>query len=538
MEKNKDIVHALKNKINELEIKLDEAKKKENEFLQSYKEWGDIFNAISNPIFILDTDHVIVSANKAVCNVFGISQEKITGKKCFEVLHGTKTPPEGCPGEKLLKTRTTETNEMEIEMFNKIFLVSCTPVLNKDGNIEKIIHISTDITEIKKAENEKKELEMRLLQAQKMEAIGELAAGIAHDFNNILTAIIAYSHFLRLKMKNNIDLIAYIDNILNSSEKAANLIRNLLTLGRKHALSLRIININDILQNIQKIIEKILGENIQLVIKKHKKEGIFVLADYALIEQALLNLVTNARDAMPEGGVLTISSDIEVPDSDFFKKHGEPKDEKFGVISISDTGVGIDKSYKDRIFEPFFSTKETGKCTGLGLAIVYGIVKHHGGYIDINSEKGKGTEIKIYLPLSYKKPEKFKSEDYSSIKKGKETILFAEDDPAVRSSIGSILEEYGYKVIEAVDGEEMVRKFEDNKDKVNLLIIDLIMPKKGGKEAFDEIVKIKPDIKAIFISGYRPEITMKKSISTEGLDFILKPVSPIILLKKIRQMLD
>ncbi len=538
MRKDHEIIQELKNKIIDLENKLNNAKRRESKFVQLYEESRNIFNATVNPIFLLDTEQNIISANKATCDITGISEEGLISKKCYEIMHGTNAPPEGCPFKRLSKTKGPEMNEMEIEMFGRIFLVSCTPIFDKDGNIKKIIHISTDITDRKKVETEKAEIEMKLIQSQKMEAIGQLAAGIAHDFNNILTAIIAYSHFLKLKMKNNVNLVTYVDNILSSSEKAANLVRNLLTLGKKQALSLRIVDINNIIQNIEDILIKILGENIQLKIKKGRKEGIFVLADYALLEQALFNLAINARDAMPDGGTLTISSDIITPDNDFIKKYEEFKEQKLGVISMADTGVGIEKKYQDRIFEPFFTTKEKGKSAGLGLAMVYGIVKHHGGCIEIDSEKGKGTEIKIYLPLTDKKPEKLKSEDYLSIKRGKETILLAEDDLEVRSSISSILEEYGYKVIEAVDGEDMVKKFKENKESIHLLIIDFIMPKKGGKEAYDEIIKIKQDIKAIFISGYKPEIVMKKSISNEKLDFILKPVSPIILLRKIRQMLD
>ncbi len=538
MEKNHKIIKELKQKIIELEKKLKYAEKKEEEFIRMHKEQENIFDAIVNPIFLLNTDQIIITANKASYDVTGISKDRLVGRKCYEIMHGKDSPPDSCPVKKLLITGMPETREMEVEMYGRFFLVSCTPILDKDGNIEKIIHISTDITDSKKAAAEKAEIEMKLIHAQKMEAIGQLAAGVAHDFNNILTAIIAYSHFLKLKMKDNVNLIPYVDNILHSSEKAANLVRNLLTLGKKQALSLRIVNINNILQNIEGILIKILGENIHLKIKKGRKEGIFVFADYALLEQALLNLVINARDAMPDGGTLTISSDIIAHDNDFTEKNVEIKKQNFAIISIADTGVGIEKKYLDRIFEPFFTTKETGKGTGLGLAMVYGIVKHHGGFIEVDSEKGKGTEIKIYLPLTDKRPEKLKSEDYLSIKKGKETILIAEDDYEVRSSIGSILEEYGYKVIEAVDGEEMVKKFIDDKENIHLLIVDLIMPKKGGKEAYDEIVKLKPDIKAIFISGYKPEITMKKSISNEKLDFILKPVSPVILLRKIRQMLD
>ncbi len=251
-----------------------------------------------------------------------------------------------------------------------------------------------------------------------------------------------------------------------------------------------------------------------------------------------MNLVTNARDAMPKGGKLTISTDIVEPDSEFVKTHENCKKCAYAVLSVSDTGVGMDESVKERIFEPFFTTKDIGRGTGLGLSMVYGIVKQHEGYIDVFSEKGKGTEFRIYLPAIPQACKNVKAENIASIKQGRETILLAEDNQEVRSSIGAILEEFGYKVIEAADGDDMIEKFRKNKDRIQLMIVDMIMPKMNGRDAYEEVKKIKQGIKAIFISGYTADFIFKKGITEERFDFILKPVSPILLMKKVREMLD
>jgi PAS domain S-box-containing protein len=424
----------------------------------------------------------------------------------------------------------------------------------------KIVVVYEDITDIaarKAAEAENAKLQTQLLHAQKMEAVGRLAGGIAHDFNNILTAIITYTYFLKLKIKKDDALNMYIDSILGSAERAAGLTRNLLAFSRKQILHPRPVNLNDTIESVEKILIRVLGEDIELKTllsharsdassaenaeKRNAKKGrgdTIVSADPGQLEQVIMNLVTNARDAMPKGGKLTISTDIVEPDSEFVKTHENCKKCAYAVLSVSDTGVGMDESIKERIFEPFFTTKDIGRGTGLGLSMVYGIVKQHEGYIDVFSEKGKGTEFRIYLPAIQQACKDVKTENIASIKQGRETILLAEYNQEVRSSIGAILEEFGYKVIEAVDGDDMIEKFRKNKDRIQLMIVDVIMPKMNGRDAYEEVKKIKQGIKAIFISGYTADFIFKKGITEERFDFILKPVSPILLMKKVREMLD
>jgi two-component system, cell cycle sensor histidine kinase and response regulator CckA len=538
LRKHGDIINKkLADKIGELKQEIVRREKTEKELAEAKREWEEIFQAIGHPALILDPEYTILSANKAAAKALGSSPEELKGKKCYFCFHGSSTPAEKCPMGRLLKSQSLETVDMEIEALNGIFLVSCTPVFDEQGSLKKVIHIATDITERRKAEEEKKKLESQLIQAQKMEAVGQLAGGIAHDFNNILTAIITYCYFLRMKMEKKDPLSTYVDNILNSSEKAASLIRNLLAFSRKQIINLRPVNLNDIIKNVERILLRVLGEDIEL--KTEMTDRIVtVMADPVQIEQVLMNLVTNARDAMPDGGALTIRTAVSPRSGDLTNTQDNGKEKMFAVLSVKDTGAGMNEDVKKRIFEPFFTTKKMGKGTGLGLSMVYGIIKQHEGTIDVSSEEGKGTTFMVYLPVAQKTFMDSKTEDITLIKEGKETILLAEDSQEVRASISAILREFGYKVIEAVDGEDMVTKFKRHKNQIQLLILDMIMPKKNGKEAYEEIRKIKPEMQAIFVSGYTADIIHKKGIVEEGLEFILKPVSPILLMKKIREKLD
>ncbi|MBU4389030.1 MAG: response regulator, partial [Proteobacteria bacterium] len=253
----------------------------------------------------------------------------------------------------------------------------------------------------------------------------------------------------------------------------------------------------------------------------------------------LMNLATNARDAMPEGGLLTISTELMELDSHFIKTHCyDVKPGRYCLISVADTGIGMDEETRKKIFEPFFTTKVLGKGTGLGSSIIYGIITQHDGFIDVLSKPGKGTTFKIYLPVIKSSIEETEADTLPPQKGGTETVLVAEDDETVREIIKTILDRFGYKVIEAVDGEDAVIRFKENKDKIDLVILDVIMPKKNGKMAYDEIKELRPEIKAIFTSGYTTDLIDKKGILEEGINFIQKPVSANELLRKIREVLE
>jgi len=262
------------------------------------------------------------------------------------------------------------------------------------------------------------------------------------------------------------------------------------------------------------------------------------MADAGRMEQVLMNLVTNAGDAMPTGGTLTMETGVVDIDEEYVRHDIFSRPGPHAVLSVSDTGAGMDEKTRQKIFEPFFTTKEVGKGTGLGLSIVYGIIKQHDGNINVYSEQGIGTTFKIYLPLIKSGVEEIKPMETVAPTRGTETVLFAEDDPDVKKLIKDVLTKYGYTVMEAADGEEAVKVFMDNRDKIDILVFDMIMPKMKGDEAYKEILKIRPEIKVIFMSGYTEEIMYGKGVLEKGLSFVSKPVSPHEILTRIREVLD
>lgn len=411
-----------------------------------------------------------------------------------------------------------------------VWIRNIVTVAIKDGQPVKLRGVMIDITK-------HRELENKFRQAQKMEAVGHLAGGIAHDFSNVLTIIVGFASLLQLKIEKENPLRNYIEQILAVSNRASNLTRSLLTFSRRQILNPRLVILHHIIETTTTLLTRIIRENIE--IKTILTENpLTIMADAGQIEQVLINLASNAQDAMLNGGSLTIETGITEIDKSFIRAHGYGKTGIYALISISDTGVGMDEKTRERIFEPFFTTKEVGKGTGLGLAMVYGIVKEHNGYINVYSEVGKGTTFRVYLPLIKTDAEELKPVEHIEPARGTETILLAEDDENVRNLIKNVLKEYGYKVIEAVNGDDAIEKFRENKRGIQLVLLDVIMPKKSGIEAYNNIKKITSDIKALFMSGYTADFVKKKEAMEEGLDFIFKPVPPVELLKKIREILS
>jgi two-component system NtrC family sensor kinase len=752
--------------------------------LKEVLHYADLFHAIGHPVLIIDPKHMIIDANRAAIIATGLTAEEIKCRKCYEVFHSreSKNPPLGCPLEKLLATGKQETIEMEIEALHGYYLVSCTPVVDSSGRLDKIIHIATDITEVKKAadalkkseelkssilssiphaviglqervinfcnegveavfgwkhheligkntrilyrsdeeyeeigkrfysvlekqrihseecicrhkdgkdiicmgiasvigeslrekriiviyqditerkladnlikkneekfrqlidrnpvamavadkdgkflffnnkfiktfgytiedipsvyewwplaypeeeyrakvihswraaaskairhhketesrewrvtckdgslrdiefrmssmedENivifhditEQKKLEQQLLHSQKMEAIGQLAGGVAHDFNNIISAVMGFSTLIQMRTSADDPSMEYINEILAATNRAANLTQNLLAFSRKQPITIKPFSLNQTLSAVGKLLLNFLGEDIHLDFRLSEKD-IVIMGDSGQIDQVMMNLATNARDSMPDGGTLTVSTQLTDIDNEFKRMHGYGEAGTYALISVEDTGMGMDDETKQRIFEPFFTTKEVGRGTGLGLAIIYGIVKQHNGYIDVYSELGRGTTFRIYLPAIDLKAEEALSSEYIPLIGGTETILLVEDERALRTVTKTMLEKYGYRVIAAEDGIDAVQKFTEHKDTINLILMDVIMPNKNGKEAYQDILAIRPDTQVIFLSGYTSDIITKK-ILDEGWELLLKPVSPRALFRKIRGILE
>ncbi len=380
-------------------------------------------------------------------------------------------------------------------------------------------------------------LENQLRQAQKMQAIGTLAGGVAHDFNNILMAIIGYGTMAQNRIKDDYKTKEFIGEMLNASNRAAELTHGLLAFSRKQIISLKQVDLNTIARRMHSMIVRLIGEDIDLKTILVNRT-LPVLVDESQIEQVLLNLVTNARDAMPDGGYLVIQTEETSIDQAYAEAHSFENPGKYAVLTVSDTGTGIDMKTRENIFEPFFTTKGVGKGTGLGLAMVYGTIKQLNGNVTVYSEVGKGATFRIYLPLAQTEEEAI-SKPIEPLPLGNsETILVAEDDPQVRRVTRMCLEEYGHKVIEAENGEEAVKRFIENRDKIAVVLLDVIMPVKNGRDVYEEIKKLDPDVKAIFMSGYTDDIISRKGILKEGFDFISKPINPGTLIRKIREVLD
>jgi len=376
---------------------------------------------------------------------------------------------------------------------------------------------------------------IQLSHEQKMEVIGQMAGDVAHDFNNILTAIIGYASILQAEANDHQK--GYVEQILRSAEKASHLTQGLLSLSRKQLLKAKLTNLNESIKGTENLLSKIIGEERALK-TRFAKEPLTVLADEVQLEQVLINLATNARDAMPDGGTLTIETMYSELNQRYCETHGYGMPGNYALISVTDTGKGMDETKRERIFEPFFTTKEGGKGTGLGLSVVYGIIKQHHGYINVHSQPGKGTTFSIYLPLIAGAAKKARPAGSSALPQGTGTILLAEDDTDVRNLSRWALEEFGYKVIEASDGAEAIRTFTQNRDKIQLLLLDVVMPHKNGAEVFDEIRKLKPDIKVLFMSGYPADLLRKEDVLEAGSHFIAKPVSPRNLLREVNRVLE
>ncbi len=497
----------------------------------SEKKFRTLFEESKDTIFISDPARRIIDVNQAGVELFGYTKEELFSLD-LERLYCNREDRE-LLWQKLYKSGFVGDFEVEMKRKNgeKITVhLSVTAIKDYAGRISGYQGIIHDMTERKK-------LERQLLQSQKMESVGILAGGVAHDFNNLLTAISGYGQILLERIPEHDELSQEsIENVLKAADRAAELTRGLLAFSRKQLISPKRIQIDTLINNTGKLIRRIIGEDIELS-TNFLDTNLLVKADPGQIEHVLMNLATNARDAMPHGGHLSITTRQVVVEEGSETLYDLPSPGEYAMISVADTGTGIDKKTLENIFEPFFTTKEVGKGTGLGLAIVHGIIKQHSGSVLARSEPGKGTTIDMYLPLVKGHVVKEESKISALHTGGSETLLVVEDDETVRMFMRKILTRAGYRVIIADNGEEAVKQFREH-DNISLVLSDLVMPKKSGKEVQDEIRKMKPGIKVIFITGYAADVIEKKGMFEEGTEFIMKPFKKEDLLTKVRDVLD
>ena len=426
-------------------------------------------------------------------------------------------------------------------------------VLTADGRtiwIRNIVFIETvdnkpafrkgfflDITKTMETEADNKELEAQLRQAQKMEALGQLAGGVAHDFNNFLTTIVGYGELSLITMPANDPNRANITEILAAANKAATVTRSLLAFSRKQVLTPKPININEIVTGMQRLLHMLLGENIKLALKM-SEDDIIVKADSGQLEQVIINMAANAKGAIQNNGTFTIELAKVFVDEKSLKNHGLTQAGEYASLSFSDDGAGMAAETLEKIFEPFYTTKEKDQGTGLGLAIIHGIVKQHNGSINAYSEKGCGTTFKILLPCTKSPILVAAKQELQKIRGGNETILLAEDEETVRGLLSGILSSYGYNIILAIDGLDAVDKFKTYRQQIKLVILDVIMPGLNGKEVLAAVQQTSPDFRALFISGYSTESIQRKGLIQKDIDFLTKPILPNELLHRVREILD
>ena len=362
----------------------------EAKFKKLAKEFNSLLDAIPDTIVLLSSDLKIIWASQGAADRMGKKAADLIGQSCYKLWHDRSAPCEVCPSQKSFISGQIEGATISYPD-GRVLDVRAVPIKDETGRIVSVIEVARDITEHRK-------LEAQLRHSQKMESVGTLAGGVAHDFNNILTAIIGYGHLLRMKMNKDDPLKAYVEHILVSAERAAHLTQSLLAFSRKQVINPKLVNLNEIVKKVEKLMRRVIREDIELQTALDEKD-LTVLADAVHIEQVLINLATNARDAMPDGGLLKLETGVAEIDENYINTYGYGEPGMYAIVSVTDTGTGIDKETQKRIFEPFFTTKEVGKGTGLGLSMAYGIMQQHSGYINCYSEPGKGATFKIYLPL-------------------------------------------------------------------------------------------------------------------------------------------
>ncbi len=427
---------------------------------------------------------------------------------------------------------TRSTNE-NITKDGKIILCEwySTPLVDAGGHVVGVASLANDITEHRK-------LEEQFRQAQKMEAVGQLAGGIAHDFNNLLSAILGYSDLVLEAMDSQDPQRKRIEHIEKAGRRAASLTQQLLAFSRKQVLAPRVLNLNGVLQDMHHLLQRLIGENIEL--RRHADPSLGqVKVDPGQMEQVVMNLAVNARDAMANGGILTLEAANVTLDEEYCRHHVAGESGEYVLLAISDTGSGMDQVTRQRIFEPFFTTKELGKGTGLGLSTVYGIVKQSGGHIEVYSEVGKGTSFKIYLPRVNEKPHaSAAAPPQQEETRGTETILVVEDDGELRGMAYEYLTAQGYSVLVAGNGAEALPIVENHPGPIALVITDVVMPGLSGPQLVQKLTKLRPHIKPLYVSGYTQNGVVHHGVLDPGIEFVAKPYRPSDLARKVRSMLD
>jgi len=501
--------------------------------LRAKNEWEKTFDAMSEIVTLMDDDLRIIKANKAAHDFFTMTPGELKGKHCYELFRGDTTPCLDCPVVKTIHDGKSHcTHKIKHAKLGKIFHVTSASVFDDHGALQYLVHVAKDITAMQTLEED-------LYQAHKMEAMGTLAGGVAHDFNNILVAILGFAELAHNSIPDSNPALQYISQVLKAGDRAKDLVKQILTFSRKETMQKAPLFPSVIVKEVLKLIRASLPSTIQIKQYINSASGT-ILADPIQLHQVMVNLCTNAFQAMhDEKGVLEIRLTREI------LKEGEITEEgvnpgPYIMLSVSDTGSGMDSETKKRIFEPYFTTKERGKGTGMGMALAHGIVKSHGGMITVASKVGKGSIFKVYFPAIEKDAISEQLEEkIDLLPNGRnESILVVDDEEVIVEIQKSMLEQLGYRVVAKTDSLDALREFQADPDAFDLLITDQTMPLLTGSELSAQLLQIKPDLAIILCTGYSTMVSEEKAKEIGVSKFIMKPVAKDDLATSVREVLD
>ncbi len=488
-----------------------------------------ILDAIDNQVLLMGVDHRIKWPNRKACEAAGLAREEIIDKFCYELWPRQTEMCAGCPVERAIATGEYQFEHRHAKLGRTWDIKAC-PVRDQSGRITSVVELRNDISE-------QVLLEEQFLQAQKMEAVGRLAGGVAHDFNNMLSVILGFAEMARAMAPKEGKFGEYLDEILNAGVRSADLVRQLLAFSRKQPINPQVVDCNAVIKSSQKMLKRLIGEDIEFHFRP-AADLWPVMLDPSQLDQILANLTVNARDAILGNGILTIETDNVVLDEHYCATHIYAKPGNYVRLCISDTGSGMSREVLGQIFEPFFTTKKRGQGTGLGMSTIFGIVKQNNGHVNVYSELGFGTTVKVYLPRYEGERLRQTVPKSSGNLAGNETILVVEDDPAILYLCRTILSGYGYTVRTETDPRSAIDFASQKGEGLALLLSDVIMPHMNGEELRQAVQGHHPALKTLFMSGYTADIIAHQGILPEGIHFLQKPFTKEQLARRVRQVLD